>query len=243
MAQRIRAGILPSLQGPNSRIQVHRTARVEDVFSNSEEGIFAHISSEGLASNSDANCPSETRGKALAMIHISRTRPVVLKSDSDTESNILREYADFWKIPYELNSSTKGAAIFATGNATASDASRDSPLVISPNGMKEAGRIARSYGLGISVRNSLSSLPVGPGTNVSVRTDVCEFSGPDAEPLLKSGNTQVLTKVRGERVYLLSLNLVGEFSKRVYDGFKESPSCKFRLATRLHSPTQRFLGS
>src|SRR5213592_2443657 len=153
------------------------------------------------------------------MIQISRTRPVVLKSDSDTESNILREYADFWKIPYELNSSTKGAAIFATGNATASDASRDSPLVISPNGMKEAWRIARSYGLGVSVRNSLISLPVGPGTNVSVRTDVCEFSGPDAEPLLKSGNTQVLTKVRGERVYLLSLNLVGEFSKRVYDGF------------------------
>src|SRR6266566_2502555 len=148
-AQRIRAGILPSLQGPNSRLQVHRTSCVEDVFPNSEKGIFAHISFEGLASHSDANSPSETRGKALVMIQISRTRPVVLKSDSDTESNILREYADFWKIPYELNSSTKGAAIFATGNATASDASRDSPLVISPNGMKEAGRIARSYGLGI----------------------------------------------------------------------------------------------
>ena len=178
------------------------------------------------------------------MIQVSQTRPVVLKSDSDTESNILREYADFWKIPYELNSSTKGAAIFATGNATASDASRDSPLIISPNGMKEAGRIARSYGLGISVRNSLISLPAGPGTNVSVRTDVCEFSGPDAEPLLKSGNTQVLTKVRGERVYLLSLNLVGEFSKRVYDGFEETPSWKFRMATRLpfsYSAIPRFV--
>ena len=149
------------------------------------------------------------------MIQVSQTRPVVLKADSDTEYNILREYADFWKIPYELNTSIKGAPIFATDNATASDESRGSPLIISPNGTKEAERIGRSYGLRVSVKNSLISLPAGPGINVSVRTDVYEFSGPDAEPLLKSGNTQVLTKVRGDKVYLLSLNLVGEFSQRV----------------------------
>src|SRR5436309_4825724 len=133
MAQRIRAGILPSLQGPNSRLQVHRTSCVEDVFPNSEKGIFAHISFEGLASNSDADSPSETRGKALAMIQVSQTRPVVLKSDSDNESNILREYADFWKIPYELNSSIKGAAVFATNNMKGSGEARDSPLLISPS--------------------------------------------------------------------------------------------------------------
>src|SRR5207247_8994238 len=115
MAERVRAGILPSLQGPNSRLQVHRTSGVEDVFSNSEEGIFAHISSEGLASNSDANSPSETRGKALAMIQVSQTRPVVLKSDSDTASIILVAYADYWKIPYELNTKLYAAAIVYTG--------------------------------------------------------------------------------------------------------------------------------
>jgi hypothetical protein len=178
------------------------------------------------------------------MIQVSQTRPVVLKADSDTEYNILREYADFWKIPYELNTSIKGAPIFATDNATASDESRGSPLIISPNGTKEAERIGRIYGLRVSVKNSLISLPAGPGINVSVRTDVYEFSGPDAEPLLKSGNTQVLTKVRGDKVYLLSLNLVGEFSQRVYGGLEESPSWKFRMATRLpfsYSAIPRFL--
>src|SRR5207247_10749298 len=124
------------------------------------------------------------------MIQVSQTRPVVLKSDSDTESNILREYADFWKIPYELNTSIKGAAIFATGYATASDESRDSPLIISPNGMKEAGRIARSYGLEISVRNSLMSLPAGPGINVSVRTDHCEVLRPNPKTTLKAHEPQ-----------------------------------------------------
>ena len=167
------------------------------------------------------------------MSQVSQTRSIILRSDSDTDSHILREYADFWKVPYKLNTSMKGAAIFATKSVTGSDESRDSTLIISPNGTKEAERIARSYGLGVSVRNSLISLPVGPGTNVSVRTEVCEFSGHNAEPLLKSGDTQVLTKVRGSEVYLLSLNLVGEFSKRVYDGLEERPSWKFRMVTRL----------
>ena len=167
------------------------------------------------------------------MSQVSQTRSIILRSDSETDSNILREYADFWKIPYKLNTGVKGGTVFATNNETASDQSKESPLIISPNGVKEAERIARSYGLEISVKNSLISLPTSPGINASIRTDVCEFSGPDAEPLLKSGDTQVLTKVRGSEVYLLSLNLVGEFSERVYDGLEESPSWKFRLATRL----------
>ena len=146
------------------------------------------------------------------MLEISQTRPIVLNSDSDTKTKILREYADFWRIPYQLDTSIKGATIFATSNALAPDESKNSPLIISPYGVNESERIASDYGLSVSVKNALISLPAAPGTEVSIRTDVHEFTGPAAEPILMSGDTQVLTKVRDSEVYLLSLDLVGEFA-------------------------------
>jgi len=72
------------------------------------------------------------------MLEISQTRPIVLNSDSDAKTKILREYADFWKIPYQLNTRVKAATIFATSDALAPDESRNSPLIISPYGVKEA---------------------------------------------------------------------------------------------------------
>ena len=178
------------------------------------------------------------------MLEISQTRPIVLTSDSDAKTKILREYAEFWKIPYQLNTSIKGATIFAASNALAPDESKNSPLIISPYGVNESQRIARDYGLSVSVKNALISLPAAPGTEASIRTDVHEFTGPAAEPILMSGDTQVLTKVRDSEVYLLSLDLVGEFSRRVYGGLEENPSWKFRMATRLpfsYSAIPRFV--
>jgi len=167
------------------------------------------------------------------MFEISQTRPIVLNSDSDPKTRILREYADFWKIPYLLDTSVKGATIFGTSHALALDESKNSPFIITPHGVKESERIARDYGLSVSVKNALISLPAAPGTEVSIRTDVYEFTGQGVEPILMSGDTQVLTKLRDSGVYLLSLDLVGEFSRRVYGGLEENPSWKFRMATRL----------
>src|SRR5690242_18457100 len=129
------------------------------------------------------------------MFEISQTRPIVLNSDSEAKTRILREYADFWKIPYLLDTSVKGATIFGTSHALGSDKSKNSPLIITPHGEKESEKIARDYALSVSAKNALISLPAAPGTEVSIRTNVHEFTGPGVEPILMSGDTQVLTKV------------------------------------------------
>lgn len=158
-------------------------------------------------------------------------RLTALTGTSDKETRVLREYAEFWKIPYTLSSEDKAQTAFVTSGVFLSMGKVDNPIIITPT-RNEAERTAAKLGLGLSISRAHLSLPVAKGVEVAIETDILNFSGPELEPILKSGDLALLSKISGTR-YLSSIDLVGEYCARVYQGFQENPSWRFRLATRL----------
>jgi hypothetical protein len=163
---------------------------------------------------------------------ITQVRPIAISAASDFETGILQQYAEFWKIPYRARVETSGLPTFTTGHPLPRENSTSVPTVITPS-TEDAERVARDNRLELTRRRLLLKLPVNRDTEVSIEADVHEFSGANAEPILLSGKVPLLVRVRGTSTYLLSLDLIREYSTRVYQGFEESPNWKFRLASRL----------
>jgi peptidoglycan/xylan/chitin deacetylase (PgdA/CDA1 family) len=163
---------------------------------------------------------------------VSQYRPTVLHGTNLSESKILRDYAEFWKIPWQTRAEPdQPNTILATGSQI--PAARDSTVIISPSGRETAEKIAKVYGLGLNSRDVWISLPAGPDVELSLRSQIHEFSGSDLDPVLRCGETSILSRMRGTDIYLLSIDLVGELVRRVSGGFEDTPSKKFWLATKL----------
>ena len=164
------------------------------------------------------------------------TRPVIFKGESELDTRTLVEYAEFWKIPHNPLPTNEEATVFTT--KTRIDQGSTGPVIITPTGGKGAESLATYLGLSTRSRNVLLSLPVQEGTAVSIRTDIQEFRGSQIETILQSGEDQILSRIKGTRIHILSVDLVGEYTKRVYGGMEENPDWKFRLATKLPSSYQ-----
>jgi peptidoglycan/xylan/chitin deacetylase (PgdA/CDA1 family) len=167
------------------------------------------------------------------MIVATRTRPIALSGSDDSGTNILRDYAEFWKIPYRLGSGDFELPSFVSGSLALPKKSNNSPIVVTPSGTSQAEKIAREYNLQWVSKRARLDLPCAPGVEVSIETEVYEFSGSNLEPLLRCGELTVFSRLKGSRVHLLSIDLIGEYSRRVQGGFEERPSLKFRIATKL----------
>ncbi len=167
------------------------------------------------------------------MIVVTRTRPIALFGSNDSEMNILRSYAEFWKIPYKLGSEDSELPGFGLGSLPLPQKSNNAPIVVTPSGTAQAEKIAREYNLQCVSKHARLDLPYAPGVEVSIETEVYEFSGPNLESLLRCGDLTIFSRLKGTRVHLLSIDLIGQYSLRVQDGFKERPSLKFRIATKL----------
>ena len=77
-------------------------------------------------------------------------RPVVLKCTNDRELSVLKTYADFWKIPFQIsNNGGAESTIFTSDRATATEHSR-STVILSPVGKKEFEKTASEYGAKVS---------------------------------------------------------------------------------------------
>ena len=167
------------------------------------------------------------------MSSASRAWPIVLDAGSDRDRDILKEYAEFWKIPYQTSDKVKTTTTrFASGNSLQSALS-DGAVIVTPNGRDGAARIAQENNFQLSSGDATISLPIGPDTSVSMKCETHTFSGSEVEPIPYSANTPILFKKRGTRLYVLAVDLLAEYSKRVYDGVEDLPSWKFRLASRL----------
>lgn len=164
---------------------------------------------------------------------ISQNWPVVLSSDKQTDAIILKEFAEFWKIPYSMVAANENRPMVISGNSGGIAKARNRTVILTPRGRDSAKEIADQYGLQFSTRNSVIKLPVKPDADVSIKTDTYEFSGASLEPVIRSAESVVLFKLRESEVYLLSLDIVEEYSKRVLTGFEENPSWKFRMASKL----------
>ncbi len=159
---------------------------------------------------------------------------VVLKGRQDGDVRVLREYPEFWKIPYVVDPSREENQILVSaGMIPRIEAKTSAGVIMFPTGPEDSREIAKEYGLTLHTRDTLIRLPVSPDVSVSMRTRVNEFSGPGIEPVIIDGETQIVSKIRDTRVHLSSVDLVSEYERLVTGGLEEVPSRKFRLVTKF----------
>ena len=175
----------------------------------------------------------ETRGQKIAL-EPAIAQSIVLRGRQDRDVRVLREYAEFWKIPFVASpSSEEKQVLVSSGMIPRTEAKTSATLVMFPTGPEASRDIAKEYGLTLHTRDTLLRLPFSPGVFVSIRTRVNEFSGPGLEPVISDGETAVLSKMRDTRVHLSSVDLVSEYERLVTGGLEEAPSRKFRLVTKF----------
>ena len=168
------------------------------------------------------------------MALLSKLHPVVLKAGTSKASNILEGYAAFWKIPYQLNIlNAEESIIFTSDRATAFQSPANHSVILAPVGREEAEKAASDAGAGVSSEKRLVRLPVRRGITVSIKANVYEYSGSRIEPLLLSKRIPILSRVHGTNVHLLGIDLVGEYTRLVHDGFEQVPSRRFSLVSKL----------
>src|SRR5205823_11597026 len=168
------------------------------------------------------------------MALLSKLHPVVLKAGTTKASNILEGYAAFWKIPYQLNIlNAVQSIIFTSDRATAFQSPTNHSVILTPGGREEAEKAASDAGAGVSSGKRLVRLPVRRGITVSMKANVYEYSGSRIEPLLLSKRIPILSRVHGTNVHLLGIDLVGEYTRLVHDGFEQVPSRRFSLVSKL----------
>ena len=160
--------------------------------------------------------------------------PIVLAGKNNRDLSILREYADFWKVPYTLGDQMDGKQILVTSNPSKEAAMREAgSVIISPTRIEGAKEVARQFGLNVTSEKKLVRLPVTLGVSVSMQTKLYQFSGVDLEPVLRDGDTIVLYKVGGSRVHILTVDLISDYPRLMNDRMDENPSWRFRLLTRM----------
>jgi hypothetical protein len=162
------------------------------------------------------------------------TSPIALTGTHPQDLTILREYADFWKVPYTLEPpKERDQLLFASGLVDEAVSVGNHPLIISPAGMDGAKEIARRFSLEVTKKENQVHMPISSGTSVSLTTTLSQFSGPSLEPMLTSGNTTILHRIAGTSIHLLSVDLTSEFQRLIYDRLDETPSWRFRILTKM----------
>jgi len=159
---------------------------------------------------------------------------IALAGSNADDLSILKEYADFWKVPYTVGSPVEEKQVLFTSDPeTAIDGRNSSPLVVSPTRIEGATQIARHFGLKVAIEEALVRLPISPGVSESLLSKIYRFSGPNLESLLKDGENVLINKIRGSNVHILSLDLISDYTRVMYDRMDENPSWRFRLITRM----------
>ena len=183
--------------------------------------------------DSRARIPVETRGQEIALERTS-VAPILLRGEQDREVQVLREYAEFWKIPYLAGSSDEANQILiSTGMIPLAEAKTHACVIMLPSGPEDSRNIAEEYDFVLKTRETLLRLPVGPDVSVAIRTRLNEFSGAGIEPVISDGETPVLSKIRDTRVHLSSVDLVTDYERLITEGLEEVASRRFRLVTKF----------
>jgi hypothetical protein len=161
-------------------------------------------------------------------------RPISISGENQREVRTLVDYAEFWKIPYNTGRSHEENEILVSSGPIPRTEAFDYPSVVMfPTGPEEARRIAEEYKLRLDTRETTLRLPITPRASVSLRTRLSEFSGAEIEPVISSGETPVLSRLRGTPVRISSVDLVSDYGRLVSEGLEETPSRRFRLISRL----------
>lgn len=156
-----------------------------------------------------------------------------LRANDAQGLEVLREYAEFWKIPYIIGPGHGEAkVVLSSGRVPKAEGRPNLHQVISPSGPEDSRRIADDFGVLVKRKETVVSLPVSKGAQTLLRTNLYNFDGPRLERVLGSEGAAVLHRIRGTQTYLLSVDLVGDY-EQIFAGLEDSPSLRFRIATVL----------
>src|SRR5690348_5010174 len=107
------------------------------------------------------------------MTLVSRHRPIVLEADDSANAEILKSYAEFWKIPWQTRiEPDEQHTIFVTGRTIVPKIG--ATLVCSPSGREAAESIAKDHGLTLKFREASLTLPASRDADVSLKTEIYE---------------------------------------------------------------------
>lgn len=160
------------------------------------------------------------------------TPEIVLMSQSEQGLDVLREYAEFWKIPFSLAQTRQDPIVFTTDNIP-NNAERTRGCIVSPQGFENARSIAKRFGLEVLPGERLIRIPVSEDTFTSIRTVTYEFQGLKIETLVSGNENSVLQRVKGTQIHLMCIDLVTDYVRRLYGGLYDPPSARFRFVARM----------
>ena len=166
-------------------------------------------------------------------IDLIRVLPIILEGSNDEEKSILKEYAEFWKIPFVLESSRGERNVVVTSDPNRVDRNASNPIVFSPSGIAGAKAIGRQFNLNVTIKETQIRMHTSSHSSASLKATIFEFSGPDLKTVLDDGRNAILFRIRGSDVFILSIDLISEYRNRVYDRMDEKANWKFRLVTRM----------
>jgi len=145
----------------------------------------------------------------------------------------LAGFAEFWKIPYTTRSGSGPNQVVMTSGKIPESTGTRFPIVITPSGDPNAGKISDHFGVGLRTTNSLVHIPLSRTAETSIQTRIYNFANSKVKTIIESDGTPILSRLESTNIYLLSIDLVSSFVRHVSSGLEDPPSFKFRMATRL----------
>ena len=156
-----------------------------------------------------------------------------MAGNNDEELATLKEYAEFWKVPFTLESRADQKNFLLTSNLGVFDDIGSNSVIISPIGVDDAKGIAKRFGLGLISKEAKVRLRVSPGASVSLTAILHQYSGPNLEGRLDDGHNTLLYGIKGSNVHILSVDLISEYRRLLHERVDEDANWKFRLVTRM----------
>ena len=123
--------------------------------------------------------------------------------------------------------------ILTSNPKIAANSTGPNPVIVSPAGTDGARHTANQFGIVSTSKESRVRLHLSAGTFVSVRATVNQFSGKGVESVLDDGDNVILYRISGSSFYLLSVDLISEYRKLLYERMDEDPNWRFRLIARM----------
>jgi len=167
------------------------------------------------------------------MPYRSQVPTIGLDATTGEDLQTLAGFAEFWKIPYTTRSGLTPDQVFMTSGKIPESTGTRFPIILSPSGDTNAGKIAEHYGIGVRTNNCLVHVPFSRKAETSIKTRIYNFANSKVKTVIESDGTPILSRLESTNIYLLSIDLVSSFVLHVSSGLEDPPSFKFRMATRL----------
>ena len=162
-----------------------------------------------------------------------REMATIVLDERDENLQTMKEYADFWKIPYTIGSTARDSILISTNCGIVKQAPSEPTKILAPFGDQGRRRTEEALGVDFVSKSVFLRVPVRPGVGATIHALTYDPKGDRCEPALDVGKTTILWRISGTRTHLLSIDLVSEYRRLLYDGIDDTPSFRFRIVSKL----------